>query len=101
MDTNEIREALTALLEKLGDNESPAPVGTTVTLTDPDGSDVTLDLESAGAGTLIVLGLGEYMKIIGGSWIKYDEEKLSPEALASRIRDMQNGGRATILVHRG
>lgn len=101
MDTNDIREALTALLEKLGGDESSAPVDTMVTLTDPDGRNVPLDLALATSGTLVVVGLGEHMCLMDDSWIKYDGEKVSSEELASRIRDMQNGGRATILVHRG
>lgn len=101
MDTNELREALTAFLEKLGNNETSAQSDTVVTIKDYDGNNVTLDLAGATAGTLVVVGLGEHMCLMDDSWIKYDGEKVSSEELASRIRDMQNGARATILVHRG
>lgn len=101
MDTNELREALTALLEKLGGDESPAQSGTRVTITDYDGRDAILDLACVTAGTLVTLGVGEYMNLMDDSWIKYDGEKVSSEALASRIRDMQNGGGAVVLIHRG
>lgn len=101
MDTNEVREALTALLEKLGGNESPAQSGTKVTVRNHDGRDATLDLACVTAGTLVTLGVGEYMNLMDDSWIKYDGEKVSSEALASRIRDMQNGGGIVACVHRG
>jgi hypothetical protein len=99
VDTNEVREALTALLEKLGGNESPAQSGTKVTVTDRDGRDVTLDLACVTAGTLVTLGVGEYMNLMDDSWIKYDGEKVSSEALASRIREAQKDDLSTILVH--
>ena len=101
MDTNELREALAALLEKLGGDESPAQSGTRVTITDHDGCDATLDLACVTSGTLVTLGVGEYMNLTDGSWIKYDGEKVSSEAFASRIRDMQNGGGTVVCVHRG
>ena len=102
MDTNELREALTALLEKLDGDESPAQSDTKVTITDHDGRDITLDLACITAGTLVTLGVGEYLNLMDDSWIKYDGEKVSSEVLASRIRDMQNNDDGTVvLVHRG
>lgn len=101
MNTNEVREVLIALLEKLGGDESPAQSGTKVTVTDHDGRDVTLDLACVTSGTLVMLDVGEYMNLMDGSWIKFDGEKVSSEALASRIRDLQNGGGTVVCVHRG
>lgn len=101
MDTNEVREALAALLEKLGGDESPAQSGTRVTITDHDGCDATLDLACVTSGTLVTLGVGEYMNLMDGSWIKYDGEKVSSEALASRIRETQDDGLPVTLIHMG
>lgn len=101
MDTNELREALTALLEKLGDDETSSRSDAKVTITDSDGRNVTLDLACVTAGTLVMLGVGEYMNLMDDSWIKYDGEKVSSEDLASRIRNMQNGGGVVACVHRG
>lgn len=102
MDANELREALAALLEKLEDNEPSTQSGTTVTITDcVEKNDVTLDLESIIAGTVIVVGVGEYMSLTDESWIKYDGEKISSKTLASRIRSAQNGGVGVVRAHRG
>ena len=102
MDTNELREALAGLLEKLEDSEPSTQSGTTVTITDcVERNDVTLELESVIAGTLIMVGLGEYMSLTDGSWIKYDGEKISSETLALRIRSSQNGGIGVVRAHRG
>lgn len=101
MNTNELREALVALLEKLGDNETSSRSDTEVTITEPDGRDVSLNLAVATSGTLVTVGAGEYMLLMDDSWIKYDGEKVSSEELASRIRDMQNVGRTVVCVHRG
>ena len=102
MDANELREALAALLEKLEGSEPSAQSGTTVTITDcVEKNDVTLDLESIIAGTVIMVGVGEYMSLTDESWIKYDGEKISSKTLASRIRSAQNGGVAVVRAHRG
>ena len=101
MDANELREALIAILDKLEDSEPSTQSETTVTITDHDGRDATLDLARATPGTLVMLGVGEYMNLMDDSWIKYDGEKVSSEALASGIRGMQNNGETVVCVHRG
>jgi hypothetical protein len=101
MDISELREALTAILEKLDSGSSQSESETVVTFENADGAKENLDLWTLTAGALVKVCGAEYMKILPGEWVKYTGEKLSSEELANRARnELRNDGRPRI-VHFG
>ena len=101
MDTRELREALTAILEKLGDSEPQPESGTVVTVEDSSGTNSTVDLWTLNSGTLIKVCCAEYMRTVSGNWVKYTGEVMSPEELADKIRATSGSDGLPHLVHIG
>jgi len=108
MPTNEMRDFITgliaSLMENLGDldaPEAPAPLTNKVTLLVPEGGEKPFDLDMASLGTVVRIGVAEYMFLVGENWIKYTGDKYSTEAFAELIRDEQAEGADVRLVHVG
>lgn len=108
MPTNEMREFITgliaSLMEKLDDldaPEAPAPLTNKVTLLMPEGGEKPFNLDTAPLGTVVRIGIAEYMFLVGENWIKYTGDKYSTEDFAELIRDEQEEGVDVRLVHVG
>lgn len=108
MPTNEMREFITGLiasltekLDDLGAPEARAPLTNEVTLLTPEENEKRFDLGSAPLGTVVQIGVAEYMFLVGENWIKYTGEKFSTEEFAELIRDEQREGADVRLVHVG
>ena len=108
MPTSEMREFITGLIasltEKLGDLDAPearAPLTNEVTLLVPEGGEKRFNLATVSLGTVVRIGLAEYMFLVGETWIRYTGEKFSTEDFAELIRDEQREGADVRLVHVG
>jgi hypothetical protein len=108
MPTSEMREFITGLIasltEKLDDFDAPeaqAPLTNEVTLLVPEGGEKRFNLATAPLGTVVRIGLAEYMFLVGENWIRYTGEKYSTEDFAELIRDEQKEGADVRLVHVG
>lgn len=108
MPTNEMLEFITGLIasltEKLGDldaPEAPTPPANKVTLLVPEGGEKPFNLDVAPLGTVVRIGVAEYMFFVGEKWIKYTGEEYSTEDFAELIRDEQEEGADVYLVHVG
>ena len=101
MNTSELREALTAILEKLGDSEPQPESGTVVTVEDSRGTNRAVDLWTLNSGTLIKVCGAEYMRIVSGKWVKYTGQAMLPEELVDKIRATSGSDGLPRLVHIG
>ena len=101
MDTSELRAALAAILKKLDDSKFRSESGTVVTVENPDGTSRDVDLWALASGTLVKVCGSEYMNIVGGNWVKYTGEIVSPEELADKIRTTSRSDGLPRLVHIG
>ena len=108
MPTNEMRDFITGLiasltekLDNLDTPEAPTPPANKVTLLVPEGGEKPFNLDTAPLGTVVRIGIAEYMFLVGENWIKYTGDKYSTEAFAELIRDEQAEGVDVRLVHVG
>jgi hypothetical protein len=108
MPISEMREFITGLIasltEKLDDLDAPearAPLTNEVTLLMPEGGEKRFNLDMAPLGTVVQIGVAEYMFLVGENWIRYTGEKFSTEDFAELIRDEQKEGADVRLVHVG